>query len=120
MLDDIGDCVFNGFAIKATPKTNYLLPEYCAFCFATEDFRKYVTSHCAFTTRASLTGKAIAEYQLAIPSIKNGRKKKKTCPLDFRQKSKLVRSSMNITGISCYPLKNYQSKEARMCRTLIL
>ena len=69
MLDDIGNCVFNGFTIKATPKTNYLLPEYCAFCFATEDFRKYVTSHCAFTTRASLTGKTIAEYQLAIPSI---------------------------------------------------
>ena len=69
MLDDIGDCVFNGFTIKATPKTNYLLPEYCAFCFATEDFRKYVTSHCAFTTRASLTGKTIAEYQLAVPSI---------------------------------------------------
>ena len=31
MLDDIGGCVFNGFTIKATPKTNYLLPEYCAF-----------------------------------------------------------------------------------------
>ncbi len=29
---------------------------------------------------------------------------------DFRQKSKHVRSSMNITGISCYPLMNYQSK----------
>ena len=69
MLDDIGDCVFNGFTIKATPKTNFLLPEYCAFCFATEDFRQYVTSHCAFTTRASLTGKTIAEYQLAFPSI---------------------------------------------------
>ena len=69
MLDDIGDCVFNGFTIKATPKTNHLLPEYCAFCFATEDFRQYVTSHCAFTTRASLTGKTIAEYQLAFPSI---------------------------------------------------
>ena len=69
MLDDIGDCVFNGFTIKATPKTNYLLPEYCIFCFSTEDFRQYVTSHCAFTTRASLTGKTIAEYQLAFPSI---------------------------------------------------
>ena len=69
MLDDIGDCVFNGFTIKATPKTDYLLPEYCAFCFATKDFRQYVTSHCAFTTRASLTGKTIAEYQLHFPSI---------------------------------------------------
>ena len=69
MLDDIGDCVFNGFTIKATPKTDFLLPEYCAFCFATDDFRQYVTSHCAFTTRASLTGKTIAGYKLTFPSI---------------------------------------------------
>lgn len=69
MLDDIGDCVFNGFTIKATPKTDELLPEYCAYCFATDDFRNYVTTHCAFTTRASLTGSTIAEYQMAIPDI---------------------------------------------------
>lgn len=69
MLDDIGDCVFNGFTIKATPKTDDFLPEYCAYCFATDSFRDYVTTHCAFTTRASLTGNTIAEYQLAIPRI---------------------------------------------------
>ncbi len=69
MLDDIGACVFNGFTIKATPKTDDLLPEYCAYCFATDSFRNYVTTHCAFTTRASLTGNTIAEYQIAIPSI---------------------------------------------------
>ena len=69
MLDDIGDCVFNGFCIKATPKTKYLLPEYCTYCFSTNDFRQYVTSHCAFTTRASLTGKTIAEYLLRVPSV---------------------------------------------------
>ena len=73
MLDDIGDCVFNGFTIKATPKTDFLLPEYCAFCFDTDDFRQYVTSHCAFTTRASLTGKTIAGYKLTFPSIEKQR-----------------------------------------------
>ena len=73
MLDDIGDCVFNGFTIKATPKTEYLLPEYCAFCFTTDNFRQYVTSHCAFTTRASLTGKTISEYSLSFPSIERQR-----------------------------------------------
>ena len=73
MLDDIGDCVFNGFTIKAMPKTEYLLPEYCAFCFATDNFRQYVTSHCAFTTRASLTGKTISEYSLSFPSIERQR-----------------------------------------------
>ena len=69
MLDDIDECVFNGFTIKATPKTDRLLPEYCAYCFATADFRNYVTSRCAFTTRASLTGATIAEYQLPVPPL---------------------------------------------------
>ena len=74
MLDDMGDCVFNGFTIKASPKTNYLLPEYCAYCFSTREFRQYVTSHCAFTTRASLTGKTISEYLLPVPSIEEQRR----------------------------------------------
>ena len=73
MLDDMGDCVFNGFCIKATPKTGYLLPKYCAYCFSTKEFRQYVTSHCAFTTRASLTGKTIAEYLLPVPGIEEQR-----------------------------------------------
>ena len=69
MLDDIGDCVFNGFTIRATPKTKELLPEYCAYCFCTDSFRNYVTKNCAFTTRASLTGSTIAEYKLPVPSL---------------------------------------------------
>ncbi|MBR2259447.1 MAG: restriction endonuclease subunit S, partial [Blautia sp.] len=69
MLDDMDDCVFNGFTIKASPKTDLLWPEYCAYCFATDSFRNYVTKHCAFTTRASLTGSTIADYRLAVPSL---------------------------------------------------
>ena len=69
MLDDMDNCVFNGFTIKATPKTKELLPEYCAYCFITADFRQYVTKHCAFTTRASLTGNTIAQYRMTIPPL---------------------------------------------------
>ena len=69
MLDDMDDCVFNGFTIKATPKTKELLPEYCAYCFSTSDFRQYVTKHCAFTTRASLTGNTIAQYKMTTPPL---------------------------------------------------
>ena len=69
MLDDMDDCVFNGFTIRATPKTKELLPEYCAYCFSTVDFRRYVTKHCAFTTRASLTGNTIAQYRMTIPPL---------------------------------------------------
>lgn len=74
MLDDMDACVFNGFTIKATPKTDYLLPEYCKYCFSTKEFRQYVTSHCAFTTRASLTGKTISEFLLPVPSMDEQRK----------------------------------------------
>ena len=74
MLDDIDNCVFNGFTIKATPKTELLLPEYCAFCFTTKAFRQFVSTRCAFTTRASLTGKTIGEYELCIPSIQEQKK----------------------------------------------
>lgn len=70
MLDEIDNCVFNGFTIKASPKTDLLLPEYCAFCFSTDEFRQYVSTRCAFTTRASLTGKTIGEYELNVPPIK--------------------------------------------------
>ncbi len=69
VLDEIENCVFNGFTIKATPKTDLLLPEFCAFCFSTNDFRKHVSTKCAFTTRASLTGKVIGEYILNVPTI---------------------------------------------------
>ena len=69
MLDDMNECVYNGFTIKATPKTDLLWPEYCAYCFATSDFRNYVIKHCSFTTRASLTGSAISAYNLAVPII---------------------------------------------------
>ena len=70
MLDDMDDCVFNGFTIKATPKTKELLPEYCAYCFSTSDFRQYVTKHCAFTTRASLTGNTIAQYRMLSGAVR--------------------------------------------------
>ena len=69
MLDDMDDCVFNGFTIRATPKTKELLPEYCAYCFSTTNFRQYVTKHCTFTTRASLTGNTIAQYRMTIPPL---------------------------------------------------
>ena len=71
MLDDIEECVFNGFSIRATPKTNNLLPEYCAYCFTTKEFRRYVASHCSFTTRASLTGGVLSEYELPVPGIEH-------------------------------------------------
>lgn len=74
MLDNIENCVFNGFTIKATPKTELLIPEYCAFCFSTDIFRQYVSTRCAFTTRASLTGKTIGEFELCVPSIQEQEK----------------------------------------------
>lgn len=69
LVEDVGDCVFNGFTIKGTPKTDLLLPEYCAYCLDTEEFHKHVYRNCSFTTRASLTGTAIGTYLCPVPSL---------------------------------------------------
>ena len=33
LLEDIENCVFSGFLLRARPITDLLLPEYCAYCF---------------------------------------------------------------------------------------
>ena len=73
MLDDVKDCVFNGFVIRARPRTQMVLPEYSAYCFSVKGFREFVTRNCSFTTRASLSGKTIAEYEIDLPTIERQR-----------------------------------------------
>ena len=38
LLEDIENCTFSGFVLRARPKTSKLLPEYCKYCFFTYSF----------------------------------------------------------------------------------
>lgn len=42
LLDDIENCVFSGFLLKATPITDKLDAHYCKYCFFTNQFRQEV------------------------------------------------------------------------------
>lgn len=69
LLEDLGECTFAGFLIRARPKTNLLLPAYCKYCFSTKKMRNAIVEKSSFTTRASLTGPGLSKITMLIPSI---------------------------------------------------
>ena len=69
LVQDIAECTFAGFLIRARPTTDMLLPKYCKYCFSTEKVRKAIVSNCSFTTRASLTGTGLSIISLPIPPL---------------------------------------------------
>ena len=69
LVQDIEDCTFAGFLIRARPTTNLLLSNYCKYCFSTKNVRKAIISNCSFTTRASLTGTGLSIIPLPVPPL---------------------------------------------------
>lgn len=67
MLDEVEDCSFSGFVLRARPTTNDLLYEYCKECFSTGSVRKYITSTCSYTTRALTNGAILSRIPIYIP-----------------------------------------------------
>ena len=69
MLDEISNCVFSGFVLRAHPITDKLLPEYCAYCFSDKRIRSYIVRYSSFTTRALTSGARLSKIPIPIPSI---------------------------------------------------
>lgn len=69
LIDEIEDCTFAGFLIRARPITQKLIPEYCKYCFSTPKVREDIVSKSSFTTRASLTGGGLGNVTIHIPSL---------------------------------------------------
>lgn len=69
LLEDVPDCVFNGFVLRARPKNNWLYPEYCKYCFSTKAVRGEIAKRCKYTTRAGITGRALSEIEIPLPPI---------------------------------------------------
>ena len=70
LIDEIDDCTFAGFLIRARPFTNKLIPEYCKYCFSTPTVREKIVCNSSFTTRASLTGSGLGKVCIPVPAIK--------------------------------------------------
>ena len=69
LLDDVEKGVFSGFVLRARPITELLLPEYCAYCFETYEFRKNVIRYSTYTTRALTNGTTLSNLEIPVPSI---------------------------------------------------
>jgi type I restriction enzyme S subunit len=69
LLEDVGDCVFSGFVLRARPKTNLLLPEYCAYCFSSHEIRKEIVRYSTYTTRALTNGRVLSSIKIPIPPL---------------------------------------------------
>ena len=69
MLDDIKQCTFSGFVLKAHPLIDLLIPEYCKYCFFSHSFRQEVIKRATLTTRALTNGKSLSKITIPIPTL---------------------------------------------------
>lgn len=66
VIEEIEDCVFSGFVLRARPKTDLLLPKFCSYFFATEQVRNVITRYASVTTRATTTGPKLSKIMVPI------------------------------------------------------
>lgn len=69
LMDDIENCVFSGFVLKATPITNLLDIQYCKYCFFTYEFRKEVIKRATLTTRALTNAASLSKISIPVPPL---------------------------------------------------
>jgi len=69
LLEDIKDCVFSGFVLRARPISDKILPEYCKYCFSTFDVRKQIIASSTLTTRALTNGTVLSKVKIPLPPL---------------------------------------------------
>lgn len=69
LLDNIENCTFSGFLLRARPITDLLLPEYCSHCFSTHQIRKQIVKSSTYTTRALTNGTSLSKICIPVPTL---------------------------------------------------
>lgn len=69
LIEDIPNCVFSGFVLRARPITDLLLPKFCSYYFSTHKVRNTIVRYAAFTTRATTTGPKLSKIMVPIIPI---------------------------------------------------
>ena len=70
LIDNVPNCVFSGFVLRARPITNLLLPKFCSYYFSTKQVRNMIVKYAAFTTRATTTGPKLSKIMVPILPLK--------------------------------------------------
>ena len=66
LIEDVENCVFSGFVLRARPKTDLLLPKFCAYYFSSTVVRNTIVRYASFTTRATTTGEKLSKILVPI------------------------------------------------------
>lgn len=74
VIEDIPNCTFSGFVLRARPITNLLLPKFCAYYFSTNQVRENIVRYSSFTTRATTSGPKLSKIPVPIIPIKEQEK----------------------------------------------
>ena len=78
LIEDIENCVFSGFILKATPKKNIFNNLFSGYYFRTYKLRKEIIKHSSITTRALTSGSLLYGMNINIPNIDEQEKIGKT------------------------------------------
>ena len=69
VIDDIPNCTFSGFVLRARPLTDLLLPKFCSYYFSTKKVRDTIVRYASFTTRATTSGPKLSKIPVPIIDI---------------------------------------------------
>lgn len=67
LLEDVKNCAFSGFVLRARPKNDILYDKFCKYCFTTVAVREQIISNCTYTTRALTNGNLLSKIMIAVP-----------------------------------------------------
>lgn len=75
LVEEIPDCVFSGFILRARPIDNtVILPEFAGYYFMTSGIRREIRRKSTITTRALTSGTNLSSVKVKIPCIEEQRK----------------------------------------------
>lgn len=69
LLEDIEDCVFSGYILRARPQTSELLPQFCGYSLRIRAIRKEIMRKSSMTTRALTSGQHLSGVLYKYPAL---------------------------------------------------
>lgn len=75
LVEEIPNCVFSGFVLRARPTTESLLDEFKKYCFQIHTVRKEIVTKSSFTTRALTSGSLLNKVMFKFPERKEEQQK---------------------------------------------
>jgi type I restriction enzyme S subunit len=67
LIDDVKDCVFSGFVLRARPKSESFVPDFTSYLFSINSVRKEIVSKSSMTTRALTSGTLLNKVSFKFP-----------------------------------------------------